>query len=127
MLSSSPIGVSAEELALMKEIDRLFTKWPFHGSRKILLELRKAGHVVNRKRVQRLMQLMGLQALVPGPHTSKPHPDHPSPRTSSGESTWCDRLRSGRWTSSTGTRASLSWRHPEVEPVLRRRWRCIAG
>ena len=77
MLYYSPIGVSAEELALMKEIDRLFTKWPFYGSRKILLELRKAGHVVNRKRVQRLMQLMGLQALVPGPHTSKPHPDHP--------------------------------------------------
>jgi putative transposase len=77
MLYYSPIGVSAEELALMKEIDRLFTKWPFYGSRKILLELRNAGHEVNRKRVQRLMQLMGLQALVPGPHTSKPHPEHP--------------------------------------------------
>lgn len=77
MLYYLPIGVSAEDVALMKEIDRLFTKWPFYGSRKILLELRNAGHVVNRKRVQRLMQLMGLQALVPGPHTSKPHPDHP--------------------------------------------------
>lgn len=77
MLYYSPIGVSAEELALMKEIDRLFTMWPFYGSRKILLELRKAGHGVNRKRVQRLMQLMGLQALVPGPHTSKPHPEYP--------------------------------------------------
>jgi putative transposase len=77
MLYYLPIGVSTEELAIMKEIDRLFTKWPFYGSRKILLELRNAGHVVNRKRVQRLMQLMGLQALVPGPHTSKPHPDHP--------------------------------------------------
>jgi putative transposase len=77
MLYYLPIEVSAEDVALMKEIDRLFTKWPFYGSRKILLELRNAGHVVNRKRVQRLMQLMGLQALVPGPHTSKPHPDHP--------------------------------------------------
>lgn len=77
MLYYSPIGVSEDELALMKEIDRLFTKWPFYGSRKILLELRNAGHAVNRKRVQRLMQLMGLQALVPGPHTSKPHPEHP--------------------------------------------------
>ena len=77
MLYYLPIGVSAEDVALMKGIDRLFTKWPFYGSRKILLELRNAGHVVNRKRVQRLMQLMGLQALVPGPHTSKPHPDHP--------------------------------------------------
>lgn len=72
-----PVEVSAEEIALMKEIDRLFTRWPFYGSRKILLELRRAGHQVNRKRVQRLMRVMGLEALAPGPHTSKPHPAHP--------------------------------------------------
>jgi len=77
MLYYLPIEVSAEDHTLMKAIDRLFTKWPFFGSRKILLELRAAGHVINRKRVQRLMQVMGLQALVPGPHTSTPHPDHP--------------------------------------------------
>ncbi len=77
MLYYLPVGVSAEDQALMKAIDRLFTKWPFYGSRKILLELRGEGHEVNRKRVQRLMQVMGLQALVPGPHTSKPNPDHP--------------------------------------------------
>ena len=71
-----PAEVSAEETALMKAIDRIFTKWPFYGSRKIILELRKLGHKVNRKRVQRLMRIMGLQALVPGPHTSKPHPEH---------------------------------------------------
>jgi putative transposase len=69
-------NVSAEESALMKAIDRIYTKWPFYGSRKIVLELRQLGHDVNRKRVQRLMQVMGLQGLVPGPHTSKPHPDH---------------------------------------------------
>jgi len=72
-----PTEVSAEERALMKEIDRLYTRWPFFGSRKILGELRRAGHDINRKRVQRLMRAMGLQALVPGPHTSKPHPEHP--------------------------------------------------
>jgi len=77
MLYYRPVEVSAEDRALMKAIDRLFTKWPFFGSRKILFELRAAGHAVNRKRVQRLMQVMGLQALVPGPHTSTPHPDHP--------------------------------------------------
>jgi putative transposase len=77
MLYYLPVGVSAEDQALMKEIDRLFTSWPFFGSRKILDELRKAGHVINRKKVQRLMQVMGLQAMVPGPHTSRPHPDHP--------------------------------------------------
>jgi putative transposase len=76
VLYYEPVEVSAEELALMKEIDRLFTRWPFYGSRKIRLELRRAGHDVNRKRVQRLMRLMGLQAMVPGPHTSTPHPDH---------------------------------------------------
>lgn len=71
-----PTKVSAEETALMKAIDQIFTKWPFYGSRRIVLELRRLGHDVNRKRVQRLMRIMGLQALVPGPHTSKPHPEH---------------------------------------------------
>jgi putative transposase len=77
MLYYLPVGVSAEDQALMKDIDRLFTKWPFLGSRKLRHELRLAGHVINRKKVQRLMQVMGLQAMVPGPHTSRPHPDHP--------------------------------------------------
>jgi putative transposase len=77
MLYYLPVGVSAEDQALLKDIDRLFTKWPFLGSRRILNELRLEGHVINRKKVQRLMQVMGLQAMVPGPHTSRPHPDHP--------------------------------------------------
>ena len=78
MLYYEPVEVTAEEVALMKEIDRIFTQWPFYGSRKVLLELGVAGHHdVGRKRVQRLMRVMGIQALVPGPHTSKPHPKHP--------------------------------------------------
>jgi putative transposase len=77
VLYYEPVEVSAEEIALMKEIDRIFTRWPFFGSRNVRTELRRAGHLVNRKRVQRLMRLMGLQAMVPGPHTSTPHPDHP--------------------------------------------------
>ena len=76
MLYHVPTEVSAEEIGLMKAIDRIFTKWPFYGSRRIMLELHNVGHDVNRKRVQRLMRVMGLQALVPGPHTSKPHPEH---------------------------------------------------
>ena len=71
-----PTDVDRKEIALRKEIDRIYTKWPFYGSRRIVLELRKVAHDVNRKRVQRLMRVMGLQALVPGPHTSKPHPEH---------------------------------------------------
>ena len=78
MLYYEPVEVTAEEVALMKEIDRIFTQWPFYGSRKVLVELGVAGHhEVGRKRVQRLMRVMGIQALVPGPHTSKPHPKHP--------------------------------------------------
>ena len=78
MLYYEPVEVTSEAIALMKEIDRIFTQWPFYGSRKILLELGVAGHhEVGRKRVQRLMRVMGIQALVPGPHTSKPHPKHP--------------------------------------------------
>jgi putative transposase len=70
-------GADTVDAVALKDIDRLFTKWPFLGSRRILNELRLEGHVINRKKVQRLMQVMGLQAMVPGPHTSRPHPDHP--------------------------------------------------
>lgn len=42
-----------------------------------MVYLKEQGHTVNRKRVQRLMRLMGLQGAVPGPHTSRPHPSHP--------------------------------------------------
>ena len=72
-----PVEASAEELALMRRIDALYLKRPFLGSRGMTLALRQEGQVVNRKRVQRLMRLMGLEALAPGPHTSRPHPQHP--------------------------------------------------
>lgn len=57
-------------------IDEEYTQHPYLGSRKIVRRLREIGHIVNRKRVQRYMRLMGLAAIVPGPHTSKPHPQH---------------------------------------------------
>jgi putative transposase len=72
-----PVPVSADELALMRRIDRLYTRCPFYGSRQLTLALRNEGEMVNRKRVQRLMRVMGLEAMVPGPHTSRPHPEHP--------------------------------------------------
>ena len=71
-----PVPASREELALMKRIDRLYTQYPFYGSRQLTSALRNEGREVNRKRVQRLMRVMGLEALVPGPHTSRPHPEH---------------------------------------------------
>lgn len=67
---------STENLALMRLIDELYLKAPFFGSRQMRNALRRLGYQINRKRVQRLMALMGLQAVAPGPHTSVPHPEH---------------------------------------------------
>ena len=67
---------SAENLALKAAIDRIFTDAPYFGSRKIAETLRRQGHPVNRKRVQRLMREMGLEAIWQKPNTSKPHPEH---------------------------------------------------
>jgi len=72
-----PTATCEEELALMRRIDELHLRHPILGSRKLSQELRKEGRVVNRKHVQRLMQLMGLVALVPKPPTSEPTPEHP--------------------------------------------------
>ena len=62
-----PVGETAENLALMRQIDEVYLKWPFYGSRKIAEELG-----VNRKRVQRLMRRMGLQAIYPKRRTTWP-------------------------------------------------------
>ena len=66
----------AEELLLLELIDKEYTRHPFYGSRKIMHYLRNEGHKINRKRVQRLMRLLGLAGMAPGPNTSKPHPEH---------------------------------------------------
>jgi putative transposase len=65
-----------EDLVLMRRIDALFTAWPFLGSRRMTAMLRAKGLTVNRKRVQRLMRLMGIAALGPKPKTTKPAPGH---------------------------------------------------
>jgi putative transposase len=64
------------DAALMRRIDELFTAWPFLGSRRMTVMLRAEGEFVNRKRVQRLMRLMGIAALGPKPRTSKPAGGH---------------------------------------------------
>ncbi len=58
-----PLPASAEKLALMKEIDKLVTKYPFFGSRQIASWLARDGVKVGRHRVPRLMRQMGLQAV----------------------------------------------------------------
>ena len=71
-----PVGVNAQTLELMNEIDRVFTKYPFFGSRQIAAYLPRNGFQAGRHRVRRLMGLMGLQAIYKGPNTSKKHPQH---------------------------------------------------
>jgi len=71
-----PKPVSGDDLALMKLIDRIHTDQPFLGSRRIVDALADHGQLVNRKRVSRLMRLMGIQAIHPGPKTTQPNPQH---------------------------------------------------
>ena len=60
----------------MKLIDAQYLKTPCWGSRSMRNHLRRLGYKINRKRVQRLMRIMGLEAIYPKPKTSRPHPDH---------------------------------------------------
>ena len=71
-----PATDNTEDLSLMALIDRQFLETPYYGSRKMTAWLRREGHVVNRKRVQRLMRTMGIAALGPKPRTTKPAPGH---------------------------------------------------
>src|ERR1700682_3407061 len=61
----------ADDLALMRRIDELHLELPISGSRRMMFELNKEGRGVNRKRVQRLMRVMGIGALGPRPGTSQ--------------------------------------------------------
>jgi putative transposase len=72
----TPAPANDNDLVLMRRIDELFTAWPFLGSRRMARMLRGDGDAVNRKRVQRLMRLMGIAALGPKPRTSTPTPGH---------------------------------------------------
>ena len=65
-----PATESAENLALMAMMDREYTAHPFRGSRGLTAWLRREGHAINRKRVRRLMRLMGLEAVYPKPRLS---------------------------------------------------------
>jgi len=72
----APHRVDELDLLHSRLIDEEYTRHPFYGTRRMVIFLDTAGHVVNRKRVQRLMRLMGLAGMAPGPNTSRPHPEH---------------------------------------------------
>jgi putative transposase len=65
-----PAAETAENLRLMRLIDQEYTAHPFYGSRRMAAWLQRRGEEVNRKRVQRLMRLMGLEAIYPKPKLS---------------------------------------------------------
>ena len=69
-------GESEENLKFMELIDEVYTKYPFFGSRKMRDYLRRKNHKINRKRVLRLMRIMGIKSVAPTPNTSKPCPNN---------------------------------------------------
>ena len=71
-----PAEVSAQDLAIMALIDRQYLARPYYGSRRMATWLATQGHHVNRKRVQRLMRMLGLAAIYQRPNTSKPAVAH---------------------------------------------------
>ena len=71
-----PAGDTAENLALMRLIDAQFLETPWYGSRQMARHLRRDGHEVGRKRVRRLMALMGLSPIYQRPRMTVPHPKH---------------------------------------------------
>jgi putative transposase len=65
-----------EDQKALRELDRLHTRWPFYGQRKLLVEMRRAGVVINRKRLRRLMAEAGIAAVAPKRWTSQPQASH---------------------------------------------------
>jgi putative transposase len=71
-----PLGESTENLRLMRLLDEQYTRTPFYGSRKMTEWLVEQGHRVNRKRVSRLMQELGIEAVYPKPKLSQAGTGH---------------------------------------------------
>jgi putative transposase len=71
-----PAPASVADLELMRLIDEPYLRTPYYGTRRMVEWFRRQGRIVNRKRVQRLMQLMGIEAIYPKPNTSKKHPEN---------------------------------------------------
>lgn len=71
-----PAGESPDNLALMRKIDATYLAHPTFGSRMMTQWLLRKGEQVNRKRIQRLMRLMGLETIYPRPRTSVPAAEH---------------------------------------------------
>ena len=95
-----PRPESAEELELLKRLDRIFTGHPVYGSRRLQVALLQEGVSVGRRRIRRLTRKLGLWAVRPKRNTSKRHPEHKVYRT-------C--CVAGRSTRRTGRGVSVGW------------------
>jgi putative transposase len=71
-----PCPINPEDLELMRLVDEQYLKTPTYGSRSMARHFRRQGRKVNRKRIQRLMRLMGIEALYPKPRTTQNNPEH---------------------------------------------------
>ena len=71
-----PVGLSAFDVACMERLDAVFTKRPFYGARRLKDELVAQGYAVGRKRMRRLMRVMGLEAIYPKKRLSQPDAEH---------------------------------------------------
>src|ERR1700758_2190368 len=71
-----PAPVSDDDLAVVRRLDEQYLLTPFYGARRMVAVLRRDGFVVNRKRVRRLMRVMGIEAIYQKPNTSRRHPEH---------------------------------------------------
>lgn len=71
-----PQAPSDEDLILLRSLDQQYLETPFYGSRRMTVVLRQQGYAVNRKRVQRLMRQLGIEAIYPKPRLSQAHRDH---------------------------------------------------
>lgn len=68
--------ISGLDLTLMNQIDKIYTDYPFYGSRRITALLKQSGFMINRKRIQKLMRIMGIEALYPKPKTTNHNKEH---------------------------------------------------
>ncbi len=71
-----PLPLTESELKLLRRIDEIHLKIPYYGSQRIRDQLQREGYNINRKKVRRLMQLMGIFALYPKRRTSLPRSGH---------------------------------------------------
>jgi putative transposase len=72
-----PVGENAENLNLMRLLDEQYTRTPYYGVLRMVAYLRSLGHLVNVKRVRRLLRIMGLDAVYQKPNTSQPNVANP--------------------------------------------------